>query len=263
MPYFIDINNQKKYILNIIDHFSKMCQSYILNNKKAFNILICIEDFIKKFGKPKSIGSDNGRELKNVLINDFMEDNNIKFVHGLPYKPHSQGVCERVHRTIKTGLIVKKIQNNHNYNLEQDLEDTINFYNNTLHNVTKATPNEIFFSTNLKFLKKIKSNIIKYYTKNKKVEIDIDLDNKILIGSNILVKRCKKENLVLIEKNKVKSNNLLYNICAVIVRIHNAGIYDALIKKDYIDYNLKCNDICRISSDSFKKVSEEIWENIL
>ena len=37
-----------------------MCQSYILNNKKAFNILICIEDFIKKFGKPKSIGSDNG-----------------------------------------------------------------------------------------------------------------------------------------------------------------------------------------------------------
>ena len=80
--------------------------------------------------------------------------------------------------------------------------------------------------------------------------------DKILIGSNILVKRCKKENLVLIEKNKVKSNNLLYNICAVIVRIHNAGIYDALIKKDYIDYNLKCNDI-------FNKVSEEIWENIL
>ena len=47
------------------------------------------------------------------------------------------------------------------------------------------------------------------------------------------------------------------------MRIHNARIYDTFIKKDYIDYNLKCNDICRISSDLFKKVSEEIWENIL
>ena len=70
--------------------------------------------------------------------------------------------------------MVKKIQNNHNYNLESDLEDTINSYNNTLHNVTKHTPNEIFFSTNLKFLKKIKSNIIAYYTKNKKFEVDLD-----------------------------------------------------------------------------------------
>lgn len=69
MPYFIDINNNNKYILNIIGHFSKICQSYILNNKKAYNILNCIEDFIKRFGKPKSIGSDNGRELKNILIN--------------------------------------------------------------------------------------------------------------------------------------------------------------------------------------------------
>ena len=89
------------------------------------------------------------------------------------------------------------------------------------------------------------------------------MDDKILIGSNILVKRSKKDNLVVIEKNKVKSNNLIYNICAFIVHIHSAGIYDALIKKDYIDFNLKCNDICRISCDLFKKVSEEIWENIL
>lgn len=47
------------------------------------------------------------------------------------------------------------------------------------------------------------------------------------------------------------------------MRIHNAGIYDALIKKDYMDYNLKYNDICRISSDLFKKVSEAIWEKVL
>ena len=231
MPYFIDINNNHKFIFNIIDHFSKMCRSYILNDKKAINILVCIEDFIQKFGKPISIGSDNGREFKIVIINDFMNQNNIKFIHGLPWKPHSQGVFERVHRTIKTGLIVKKLQNGHNYNLEQDLEETINSYNNTLPNVTKATPNEIFFTTNIKFLKKIKNNIIQYFTKNKNFEIDIDLDDKILIGSNILVTRSKKEKIIIINKNKVKSKNLIYNICAVIIQVHNACIYDVLIKK--------------------------------
>lgn len=37
-----------------------------------------------------------------------MQENNIKYVLGLPYKPHSQGVVERVHKAIKYGLIVKK-----------------------------------------------------------------------------------------------------------------------------------------------------------
>ena len=41
------------------------------------------------------------------------------------------------------------------------------------------------------------------------------------------------------------------------MRIHNAGIYDALIKKDYIDNNLKFNDICRISSDLLKKFQKK------
>ena len=33
----------------------------------------------------------------------------IKFIHGLPYKPHSQGICEIVHKIIKVGLIFKKL----------------------------------------------------------------------------------------------------------------------------------------------------------
>ena len=47
-------------------------------------------------------------EFKNKLLKDYLSENNIKYVKGLPYKPHSQGVCERVHKTIKTGLLVKK-----------------------------------------------------------------------------------------------------------------------------------------------------------
>ena len=90
--------------------------------------------------------------------------------------------------------------------------------------------------------------------------MDIELDDKVLINKNILIKKNKKNNLVVTEKNKVKLKNQIYNILGEVVRIHNPGIYDILINKNYEDYNLKVNDICRISSDLFKVIFKEIWE---
>ena len=58
--FYIDINDDHKYILNIIDHFSKLYKNYLLKNKTAFNIIKCIEDFVEIYGQPKSIGTDNG-----------------------------------------------------------------------------------------------------------------------------------------------------------------------------------------------------------
>ena len=80
-----------------------------------------------------------------------MEENKIQYVYGLPYKPHSQGVYEIVHKTIKVGLMVKKLENKNKFIIKEALESTISAYNNTLHIVTKATPLEIFHSTNKKF----------------------------------------------------------------------------------------------------------------
>jgi len=42
LTFYIDINDAHKYILNIIDHFSKLCKSYLLKNKTALNIIKCI-----------------------------------------------------------------------------------------------------------------------------------------------------------------------------------------------------------------------------
>ena len=90
IPFEISKDCNYKFICNIIDHFSKICKSYLINNKKAVNILFCIEDFVKIYGKPISFGSDNGREFKNKIIIDYMKVNGINFIHGLPYKPHSR-----------------------------------------------------------------------------------------------------------------------------------------------------------------------------
>ena len=105
LPFYIDIIDEFKCLLNIIDHFSKLCKSYLLKNKKAYNILNYLKDFIKIYGSHKSVGAVNEKEFKNKFFSDYyLSQNNIHYVNGLPYKPHLQGICERVHKTIKTGL---------------------------------------------------------------------------------------------------------------------------------------------------------------
>ena len=46
----------------------------------------------------------------NKKVKKLLNENNIKFIHGKPYNPHSQGVVERVHRTIRTALICKYLE---------------------------------------------------------------------------------------------------------------------------------------------------------
>ena len=66
-----------------------------------------------------------------------------------------------------------------------------------------------------------------------------DLDDKILISYNIKIKENKSLKLKIIEKNKVKKENIINIILGEIIKIHGAETYDVLISKDYIDFNLK------------------------
>ena len=68
---------------------------------------------------------------------------------------------------------------------------TITAYNNILYNAKKANPLDVFYRTNKKFLKKIKQNIMNYYDKERKVVLEYEIVDKVLISSNILIKKIK------------------------------------------------------------------------
>ena len=71
-----------------------------------------------------------------------------------PYQPHSQGVVERVHRTIKKDLIVKFIENTRNFNIEEELKLVCINYNKKVHKLIKYSPLEVFFSTIMNYIKR-------------------------------------------------------------------------------------------------------------
>lgn len=80
----LQTDENAKYIISIIDTFSKFGYCYILNNKRDDSVLGKIKDFINKFGKSNSIQTDNGKEFTNALLSKYCDELKIKFFHGRP-----------------------------------------------------------------------------------------------------------------------------------------------------------------------------------
>ena len=118
----------------------------------------------------------------------------------LPYRPHSQGVVERLHKTIKMGLLVKKLETKNNFDIKKNLKT----YNETIHKAIKYRPIEIFYTTNNKLLRKVKKNIIAFYSKSNENNNALELETKFLISDNIICKKNKNENLVIATFKKLK-----------------------------------------------------------
>jgi len=111
---------KKLYLFYIIDHFSKYEMAYIIDNKEAKTILRYLKLSLECNGFPEEIGSDNGKEFKNILIENYLKENDITFIHGAPYNPHSQRVVEKFHQIIKDLL--------YSIYAEEKLEDNIKEY---------------------------------------------------------------------------------------------------------------------------------------
>ena len=72
LPLELIENTNYKYLLNILDHFSKYLFSYLLSDKKADSIYKILNDCFLNYGYPKQIGCDNGKEFNDKLIKIFM-----------------------------------------------------------------------------------------------------------------------------------------------------------------------------------------------
>ena len=71
-------NNNYKYILTVIDFFSKHSWCYPLKSKTSNEIINSFKDIFKKSKrKPNFIQSDEGSEFTNKLVQNFFNDNNI------------------------------------------------------------------------------------------------------------------------------------------------------------------------------------------
>ena len=134
-------NKGIKYLLCVIDLYSKYAFVIPLKDKKGISILNEFDKIIKQSNrKPNKIRVDQGEEFYNNIFKKWLSDNDI-----IMYSTYNEGksiVAERFIRTLKSKLykhmtaIGKKVY----YDV---LHDVVNKYNNTKHSTIKMKPIDV------------------------------------------------------------------------------------------------------------------------
>ena len=163
--YGAENNISFRYVLVIIDNFSKFDWTVPLKNKNSLTIKDSIENnLINSKRKPNLIESDRGKEFFNNFFQDFLNRNDIKIYS----RNTSVGAvfAERFNRTIRD-LLERPVFEKKDFNWIDGLTKITRQYINRIHSSTKLTPiqaslkkNEIYVHKNLlDKRKKIKAKI--------------------------------------------------------------------------------------------------------
>ena len=136
--YGSENNRGYRYVLVIIDNFSKYGWTIPLKNKNAQAIKDSFDNILISSKRRRNlIESDGGKEFYNNIFQDFLNKNSIK----LYYRNSSYGAvfAERFNRTIRD--LLKKIVFEHGDAKWIDILPTITKqYNIRRHSSTKLTP---------------------------------------------------------------------------------------------------------------------------
>lgn len=132
-------NNNNRYLLSVIDVFSKYAWVLPLKNKTQESIITAFK-FIFKTRKPKRLHTDAGSEFIGQNAQKFLKENDVKFY--ILNSEMKASIVERFNRTIKEKMwrYFTKKGNFVYYNI---LDDLVNAYNNSYHRAIKMRPNDV------------------------------------------------------------------------------------------------------------------------
>ena len=134
-------NKGIKYLLCVIDLYSKYAFVIPLKDKKGISIVNAFDKIIKQSNrKPNKIWVDQGGEFYNNVFEKWLPDNDINM-----YSTYNEGksvVAERFIRALKNKLYKHMTATGKNIYYHV-LDDVVNKYNNTKHSTIKMKPIDV------------------------------------------------------------------------------------------------------------------------
>lgn len=94
-----------RYILVIVDCFTKWTESYAIKNQESRTIAdVIVNEFICRFGTPLQILSDQGTGFTSKLFTEVCDLLKIDKVRTSSMRPQANGIVERFNRTLQNML---------------------------------------------------------------------------------------------------------------------------------------------------------------
>ena len=132
-----------QYILTLVNHFSKWAEVIPLPIQTAPTVARALMMHVfSKFGAPRQLLSDRGPEFESVLFSQIMSWMEIDKLRTTPYKPSTNGVVERFHRTLNS-MLGKTVSDNQR-DWDERLPLVMAAYRASPHSSTGYTPNRLF-----------------------------------------------------------------------------------------------------------------------
>lgn len=176
IPY-ARFNKGYKYLLTVIDCFSKKAFTRPLKSKTGKEVTVAVKSVLAEIGSPpKNIHTDQGKEFFNSHFKSLMREYGIN--HYNTYTHMKASIVERFNRTLKTRMWkVFGLQGNYNWIVV--LSDLMKNYNNSYHRTIKMSPTSVNETNEQHLLSQIYNNQI---SSNK---------NKFKIGDKVRISKYK------------------------------------------------------------------------
>ena len=139
MQQFSKWNKGYRYLMMVLDIFSKYGWIVPLKDKKGETVAKALKTILEEGRKPKYLWTDKGKEYYNKYVKEVLDKNKITLYS--TENEEKSSICERWNRTIKSKMWKQfTIQGNTQY-LDM-LPKLVKRYNNTKHSRIKMTPVE-------------------------------------------------------------------------------------------------------------------------
>ncbi len=157
---FAGNNSPKKYLHLLADHFTRYAFTVTSTNQKTPDFIKLLNIVLNKGHKIKNLLTDQYTGINSAEFKNFCKDKDINLIFTAVDSPSSNGLNERLNQTLINRLRCKINENKENRKRPWSglLNQCVSEYNDTIHSVTKFSPNYLLNGKKLSFLE-ISNNV--------------------------------------------------------------------------------------------------------
>lgn len=139
MQHYSRENKGYRYILTVIDIFSRFAYALPLKNKTGIEVANALDMLFQKQA-PKFLQCDRGLEFYNIHVRRVLEKYNVELFS--IYSEKKAAIVERFNRTLKEKMF-RMFTFQGNYKWFDKLQDLVSAYNNSYHRTLKNIPSNV------------------------------------------------------------------------------------------------------------------------